>query len=208
MKRMKYTEENSNIMHEIGHFIMYTLWISQNKEIDRNYFNNRIFEISIVENENSFGRVVVNNKISVDTFCVKLTYLSGVLFSLGYVEHPDMLWWFDDKWQIKKNFIEVYNKFGGSSDLLWILKNIRAADSNYIAIYIYELKKFIQIIRKDETIRKIVHQLYKGLQKNKHLSGDQCYSIIKPHIQKLKILGRQIYNPITKIKINAKAILF
>lgn len=116
-----------------------------------------------------------------------------------------MLWWFKNKKQVRKNFVDVYYKFGGSSDLLWVLRN---SIINSTSIYIHEINKMIQTIRKDKAIQKIVHQLYRGLQKNGYLSGDRCYRIIKPYIPELRILGQQIYNPFTRFKINAEAVLF
>lgn len=205
---MKYTKENSNIMHEIGHLIMYILWMSRKKNFNREYFTNQILEISIIEKGDSLGRVTINKKALVDKFCAKLVYLGGVLFSLEYVDHPEMLWRFDDKKQIEKNFIDVYCKFGGYEDLLWVINNIHGVDFNYIATYIHEFKKIIKIIKKDKAIKRIIHKLYKNLQKDKCISGDKCYSIISPHILDLKTLGQQIYNPFTRFKINAKTLLF
>ena len=47
----KYTEETSNIMHEIGHFIFFTLWLSSKSSFEKSMFCNNILRLSIVPNE-------------------------------------------------------------------------------------------------------------------------------------------------------------
>lgn len=201
---MKHTLDNINIIHEIGHLLIFTLYLSSRKKLTKEYFTSKFISISIIEDENSYARCTLNNKFCADRFVATMVYLSGVLFSLEYVEN-NTTFEFDSRRQIKENFIDVFNKNGGINDLLWVLRNIRIAD---ITVYIIELKKIIQILRYNDSIKKIIHKTYRRLQKDKYLSNESIYGILRPHIEELTKLGHQIYNPLNRLRINAKAILF
>lgn len=203
---MKYTLDNNNIMHEIGHLLLFTLYLSSRKRLTEEYFTSKFISISIIEDENSYARCTINNKFCADRFVATMVYLSGVLFSLEYVEN-NTTFEFDNRGQIKENLIDVFNKNGGRDDLLWVLRNIRA-DSSYITSFIIELKKIIQILRYNDSIKKIIHKTYRRLQKDKYLSNRSMYCILKPHVEELTKLGHQIYNPLNRLRVNAKAILF
>ena len=195
---MKYTLDNNNIMHEIGHLLLFTLYLSSRKKLTEEYFTSKFISISIIEDENSYARCTLNNKFCADKFVATMVFLSGVLFSLEYVENSVLE--FDSRKQIKKKFIEVFNENGGINDLLWVLRNIRIADSSYITSFIIELKKIIQILRYNDSIKKIIHKTYRRLQKDKYLSNRSMYCILKPHVEELTKLGHQIYNPLNRLR--------
>ncbi len=208
---MKSTEENRTIMHEIGHFILYTLFLSSRRGFGKDVFIDNFFEISIIQSSDSYGHVTFSKspkQLCVNKLCGGFTLLSGTLFSLKLIDHRcEKIRKFDSIREIRENFIYIYCDFGGGEDLLLLLKNSGFGISKTTA-YIHELIKIINEIWNSETIRKISRSLYKGLQKNKSLSGETCYSIIKPYIPELKKLGKQIYSIKTKLRISAKAILF
>ena len=205
MRRMKSTKENIIIIHEIGHLIMYMLYLLTSRKFDRDYFINNIFEISIVSDEISLGRVEISNSIKNSGFCFRAVYLSGVLFSLEYIE--SYRYNFESKEKLMNHLFEVYEKTGGSDDLTQIIKKFKRS-SIKLPVYAYEFRKMIKVLKENESIQKIIHKLYRGLQKNKSLSGDACYNIIKMYIPELKKLGKEIYNPFNRFRINAKAVLF
>lgn len=206
---MKFTNENSTIMHEIGHFMMYVLYLASKRNFSREVFISEMIEISIVPDEDSIGHIMIGSDIEKRGFglCRTFVLLSGVLSSLYFV---DRVWEtkFSSVHEIKSNFSDIYCNHGGGKDLLTLLKNDRSMGCEKTARYIYELREIMFNLWDNRTIRKIVRQLYRGLQKDKCLYSERCYNIIKSHVPELKKLGRHIYNPITKIKINAKTVLF
>lgn len=206
---MKFTNENSNILHEVGHFLMYTLYLTSKRNFSREVFISEMIEISIVPDGDSIGHIRTGSDIEKKRFslCRPFVLLGGVLSSLYFVDHT----WetkFSSVHEIKSNFPDIYYNNGGGKDLLTLLRNDRSMGYEKTARYIYELRKIMFDLWDNRTIRKIVRQLYRGLQKDRCLRSERCYNIIKPHVPELKKLGRHIYNPITKIKINAKVILF
>lgn len=212
--KMKYTKNNCYIMHEIGHFIMYTLYLSSKRNFDKNLFTSKILELSIVEEEDedktSYGHLTIGGEVTKikDDLCRSYLLLSGVLFSLYLVEHE----WkhkheFSKKREIRCFLLDVFCDHGGGGDIQTLL-DFKNTEFFKLAIYIQELKKIIFSLRNNKSIRKIIHQLYRELQKNKFIRNERLFSIIKPHIPELKKLGKQIYNLPNKIKLRAKTLLF
>ena len=212
--KMKYTEKNCDIMHEIGHFIMYTLYLSSKRNFDKDLFTSKILELSIVEEEDedgiSGGHLTIRGKITKikDDLCRSYILLSGVLFSLYLVEYE----WkhkheFSEKREIICHLLDVFYDHGGCEDIHTLL-NFKNTGFFKLTIYIQELKKIIFSLKNNKSIRKIIHRLYRELQKNKFIENERLFSIIKPHIPELKKLGKQIYNLPNKIKLRAKTLLF
>ena len=208
---MKYTNENKNIMHEVGHFLMYTLYLTTNKRFDKKLFTSKIIELSIVPNpeENTAGHLTTVDNISKvkNRLCRSYTLLSGVLFSTYLVEHN----WnceFSKIKEIEHNFVHIYCDHGGGSDLESLVTSDRSMTFHKTAVYIQELKKIMFDLWDNEVIRKIMRQLYRGLQKNKCMEKEKLFNIIEPHIPELKKLGKQIYNAPNKFRLDAKALLF
>jgi hypothetical protein len=116
---------------------------------------------------------------------------------------------FDKVRDIRKNFIDIYNDFGGGSDLFQLIKNfVENSTLDKISAYIYELKKQIYKLWNKESIRSITRKLYRKLQKDGEIYSEGCYKIIEPYIPELKKLGKELYGPKTKLKVYAKIILF
>ena len=208
---MKYTVENSRIMHEIGHFIFYTLYLSSKSNFEKSMFCYNVQGISIVpdKDDNSFGRVTIDSKIlkKSKTGCYFM-FLSGVLCDLLIVDHT-IEKKFDKVRDIRKNFINIYNDLGGGSDLLQLTEDfVKSFTFDKIAVYIYELRKQIYKLWDQEVIRSITRKIYRKLQKDGEIYSEGCYKIIEPYIPELKRLGRQVYGLKTKLNIYAKIILF
>ena len=212
--RMKYTEKNSYIMHEIGHFIMYTLYLSSKRNFDKDLFTSKILELSIVEEKCedgiSNGHLAIEGEVTEikNDLCRFYILLSGVLFSLYLIEYE----WkhkheFSEKREIRRHLLDVFYDHGGYGDIHTLL-NFKDTEFFKLTIYIHELKKIIFSLKNNKSIRKIIHQLYRELQKNKFIRNERLFSVIKPHIPELKKLGKQIYNLPNKIKLRAKTLLF
>lgn len=206
---MKYTVENSRIMHEIGHFIFYTLYLSSKSNFEKSMFCYNVKEISIVPDKDSYGRITVDSKIlkRSKTGCY-FTFLSGVLCDLFIVDHT-IEKKFDKVKDIRRNLIDIYHDLDGGNDLLQLIKDfVKSSTFGKVAVYIYELRKQIYKLWDQEVIRSITRKLYRKLQKDKEIYSEGCYKIIEPYIPELKKLGRQVYGPKTKLNIYAKIILF
>lgn len=212
--KMKYTEKNSDIMHEIGHFIMYTLYLSSKKDFNKDLFTSKVLELSIVEEEDKDGicggYLAIGEKVTKikDDLCRFYILLSGVLFSLYLIEYEwKHKYEFSETCEIRRYLLDVFYDHGGGEDIHTLL-NFKNTGSFKITVYIQELKKIIFSLKNNKSIRKIIHQLYRELQKNKFIKNERLFSIIKPHIPELKKLGKQIYNLPNKIKLRAKTLLF
>lgn len=208
---MKYTVENSIIMHEIGHFIFFTLYLSSKSNFEKSMFCYNVQKISIVpdKDDNSSGRITVDSKIlkRSKTGCY-FTLLSGILCDLLIVDHT-IEKKFDKVRDIRENLIDIYNDNGGGNDLLQLIKDfVKSSTFDKVAIYIYELRKQIYKLWDQEVIRSITRKLYRKLQKDREIYSEGCYKIIEPYISELKKLGRQVYGPKTKLSVYAKIILF
>lgn len=212
----KYTRENSIITHEIGHFIMFLLYLSTKRGFNKDMFLSSITELSICHDneDNSDGHVTVNDdRLYENSLCCSFTLLGGVLFDILLVEHSyNFKYKFFKLNDIINNHIDVYDDFGGSGDLLRLCKKKKRITfiSSYIASNIIELKGIIYELLNNETIRKIIRSLHRNLQKDKCISGNRCYSIVESYIPELKQLGKNIYCPKMKLKIRlgyAKAVL-
>lgn len=208
---MKYTVENSRIMHEIGHFIFFTLYLSSKSNFEKSMFCYNVQGISIVpdKDDNSYGRITVDSKIlkRSKTGCY-FTLLSGVLCDLLIVDHT-IEKKFDKVKDIRRNLIDIYNDNGGGNDLLQLIKDfVKSSTFDKVAVYIYELRKQIYKLWDQEVIRSITRKLYRKLQKDKEIYSEGCYKIIEPYIPELKKLGKQVYGPKTKLSVYAKIILF
>ena len=184
---MKYTVENSEIMHEIGHFIFFTLWLSSKGNFDKSMFCDNVREISIIPNDddNSFGhlrighaRVLRKNKL-----CRYFLLLSGVLYNVLLVDHVWSIR-FKTVRDINNYHIDLYCNHGGSNDLLRLVEEY-SATYNSISAHIHELKKQIYKLWDQEAIRSITRKLYRKLQKDKEVYSEGCYKIIEPYIPEL-----------------------
>lgn len=208
----EFTEENKTIMHEIGHFLLFLLYLSKKRGFGKKMFTDEFIEISIIKNSYSLGHISITKDekklLRKSRLCGGFVLLSGVLFALQLVKSDNKnKREFTTKREIKDNFVYVYCDNGGGLDLLKLLKNTWFGTS-YTASHIYELKNIINEMWDNEVIRKISRSLFRELQKNKVLNNETCYSIIKPYIPELKKMGKKIYSIKTKLKINAKTILF
>jgi hypothetical protein len=208
---MKYTVESSRIMHEIGHFIFFTLYLSSKSNLEKSTFCYNVKKISIVpdKKDNSFGRVMFNLRtLRRSKIGCYFTLLSGVLCDLLLVDHS-IEKKFDKVKDIRRNLIDVYSNLGGGSDLLRLIKDfVKSSTFDKVAVYIYELRKQIYKLWDQEVIRSITRKLYRKLQKDKEIHSEGCYKIIEPYIPELKKLGKQVYGPKTKLSVYAKIILF
>ena len=212
----KYTRENSTITHEIGHFIMFLLYLSTKRGFNRDMFLESIEELSINPDENgSGGHITVDDdRLYENSLGCSFTLLGGVLFDILLVEHSyNFKYKFSKLVDIINNHIDVYDDFGGSGDLLKLCEKEKRITfiSSYIASNIVELKSIVYELWNNEVIRKIIRSLHRNLQKDKCISGNRCYSIIEPYIPELRQLGESIYCLRVKLKIRlgyAKALLF
>lgn len=208
---MKYTKENSIIMHEIGHFIFFTLYLSSKSCFKRSFFCYNVEKISIVpdKKDNSLGCVSIDEKmIKRSKIGCYFLLLSGVLYDLLLVNHT-VEKKFDRVKDIRRNLIDIYNDNGGGNDLLQLTKYfVKNSTFDKISAYIYELKKQIYKLWDKESIRSITRKLYRKLQKDGKIYSEGCYKIIEPYIPELKKLGKEVYGPKTKLKVYAKIILF
>lgn len=198
-------------MHEIGHFIFYTLYLSSKSNFGKSMFCYSVQRISIVpdKDNNSLGRIIVDSRIlkKSKTGCYFML-LSGVLCDLLLVDHT-IEKKFDKVKDIRRNLIDVYDNLGGGSDLLQLIEDyVKSSTFDKISVYIYELRKQIYKLWDQEAIRSITRKLYRKLQKDKEIYSEGCYKIIEPYIPELKKLGKQVYGPKTKLKVYAKIILF
>lgn len=207
----KYTKETSNIMHEIGHFIFFTLWLSSKGSFNKSMFCNNILRLSIVPNEEdkSFGRLTIGDSMVLkrNKLCRYFLLLSGVLCDILLVEH---VWEtkFKTVRNIRNHFVDIYCDHGGGGDLLKLVDTYSATFDS-VSAYIYELRKQIYKLWNQEAIRSITRKLYRKLQKDKEIHSEGCYKIIEPYIPELKKLGKQVYGPKTKLSVlYAKIILF
>ena len=198
-------------MHEIGHFIFFTLYLSSNSRFKRSVFCYNIEKISIVpdKKDNSFGRVTINTKmIKRSKIGCYFLLLSGVLCDLLLVDHT-IEKKFDRVKDIRRNLIDIYDGNGGGNDLLQLIENfVKNSTLDKISAYIYELKKQICKLWDEESIRSITRKLYRKLQKDGEIYSEGCYKIIEPYIPELKKLGKEVYGSKTKLKVYAKIILF
>lgn len=208
----KYTEETSIIMHEIGHFIFFTLWLSSKGSFNKSMFCNNILRLSIVPNEEekSFGHLTIGDPrvLKRNKLCRYFLLLSGVLCDILLVEH---IWKIKFKTvrDIRNHFVDIYRDHGGSSDLFnLVLMDTYSATYDSIPAHIYELRKQIYKLWDQEVIRSITRKIYRKLQKDKKIYSEGCYKIIEPYIPELKKLGKQVYGPKTKLSVYAKTILF
>ena len=205
---MKFTEDNTTIVHEIGHFIFFTLFLSSKSNFGKEMFCENVGEISIVPNytEKSLGHITINElQLKNNKLCCCFVLLSGVLTSLLIVNHE----WntdFNTVYDIRDNYVEIYCNHGGSEDLKKVFDIRNTLGS--VPSHIFELEKIIYYLWDQEIIRKITRKLYRRLQKEKVLYSESCYSIIEPYIPELIKLGKSIYRFRTKLRINARTILF
>lgn len=205
---MKFTEDNTTIVHEIGHFIFFTLFLSSKNNFGKEMFCENVAEISIIPDytEKSLGYISINDlQLKNNKLCCYFVLLSGVLTDLLIVNHK----WntdFNTVRNIRDNYVGIYCDHGGSKDLKRVFDMRNTINS--IPYHIFELKKIIYYLWDQEIIRKITRKLYRRLQKEKILYSESCYSIIEPYIPELIKLGRDIYGIKTKLRINARTILF